>query len=184
MLIVTQNRALPRPEILCGALPESGHSIWVVECLKRVRNRTEPAQSTADLPARPDVASGVQRCRDQQTGLAAFMRHALNRHLGYGASSNRITYDSGSQLMTPQECAEHRAKMQSMTPAERQNYIKRHHEGMRKLAAQRGLTIPDQPWRGPGMEPGYGYDPGNGRGRCGRGPGYGCGWQPRWRPYW
>lgn len=92
----------------------------------------------------------------------------------------------GSQLMTPQERAEHRAKMQSMTPAERQEYIKQHHEEMRKLAEQRGLTIPDEPGRGSGMGPGYGYGPGNGYGCCGRGPGYGYGygWGPRWRPYW
>ena len=106
--------------------------------------------------------------------------------LGLAQTTNAQPMVRGSQLMSPQERAEHRARMQTMTPAERQEYVRQHHEEMRKLAEQRGLTIPEEPGPWPGMGPGYGqsYGPGYGRGWCGRGPGYGYGCGPRWRPDW
>ncbi len=86
---------------------------------------------------------------------------------------------TGSQLMTPQERAEHRAKMQSLPPAEREAYRAQHHEKMKKRAAAQGKTVPNQPTPG-GLHPGLGppgaggaWGPGRGWG----GPGYyGRGW--------
>ena len=49
----------------------------------------------------------------------------------------------GSQLMTPQERADHRAKMRSLPPAEREAYRAQHHVKMRKRAEAMGLTLPD-----------------------------------------
>ena len=79
----------------------------------------------------------------------------------------------GSQLMTPQERAEHKAIMRSLPPNERETYRAQHHEDMKKRAESMGLTLPDQP-------PTYGRmfgrgGPGYGYGRGGRGYGYGRG---------
>lgn len=92
----------------------------------------------------------------------------------------------GSQLMTPQERAEHRTVMRGLSPNEREAYRAQHHEDMKKRAESMGLALPDQPPAygrnlgrgGPGYGRGgrgYGY----GRGGPGyRGPGYG-GWRDR-----
>jgi hypothetical protein len=103
----------------------------------------------------------------------------------------------GSQLMNPQERAEHKAVMRSLPPNEREAYRAQHHEDMKKRAESMGLTLPDQPptygrnfgrggpCYGYGRGgPGYGYGRGGpcygyGRGGPGyRGPGYG-GWRDR-----
>ncbi len=104
----------------------------------------------------------------------------------------------GSQLMTPQERLEHRAKMRSLSPAERQRYQAEHHADMQKRAEERGLTLPPMGarsgpryGRGPGMgvgpgqayDPGTGYGPGYRRGR-GYGPGFGYGPGPGFGPGW
>jgi hypothetical protein len=100
----------------------------------------------------------------------------------------------GSQLMTPQERLEHRAKMRSLSPAERQQYRREHHAEMQKQAEERGLTLPPMGTRsgpgyrrgggygrgfgygpGPGFGPRWGYGPGGG---YGPGPGFGPGWGP------
>lgn len=59
----------------------------------------------------------------------------------------------GSQLMTRQERAEHRARMRAAKTAEEREQIrKEHHERMKKRAMERGVTIPDEPPpRGGGM---------------------------------
>lgn len=64
----------------------------------------------------------------------------------------------GSQLMTPQERAEFRAKMRSLkTPKERDEFRREHHKMMVERAKQRGVTLPDEPPTGPGhMGPGGG----------------------------
>jgi hypothetical protein len=94
----------------------------------------------------------------------------------------------GSQLMTPQERAEHRAKMRSLPPSERETYRAEHHEEMKKRAESMGLSLPDEPpayGRGYGRRgPGYGYGygrrgPGYGYGYGRRGPGYGYGYGRR-----
>jgi len=72
----------------------------------------------------------------------------------------------GSQLMTPQERAEQRAKMRAAKTAEEQEQIRReHHERMAVRAKERGVTLPDEPLtRGGGMGAGgrgMGMDGGN-----------------------
>ena len=78
----------------------------------------------------------------------------------------------GYQLMTEQERAEHRAKMQSFqTEQEREAYRQQHHKMMQERAREQGVTLPDEPMprgQGRGMGPGPGAGPG-------AGPGYGGG---------
>ncbi|MFZ5875629.1 MAG: hypothetical protein ACOYXU_04375 [Nitrospirota bacterium] len=71
----------------------------------------------------------------------------------------------GSQLMTEQERAEYRAKMRAAKTAEEQEKIrKEHHEQMTARAAERGMTLPDEPpMKGGGM--GMGPAPGHGGGK-------------------
>lgn len=73
----------------------------------------------------------------------------------------------GSQIMTPQERAEHRAKMRAAKTAEEREQIrKEHHDRMKIRAKERGVTLPDEPPQGgAGMGPGGGgMGPGGGRG--------------------
>lgn len=52
----------------------------------------------------------------------------------------------GSQLMTPQERAEHRATLrQQTTEAERNAYRQQHHDAMQARARERGVQLPDTP---------------------------------------
>lgn len=52
----------------------------------------------------------------------------------------------GSQLMTPEERAEHRAKMRSLkTREEREAFRIEHHKKMQERAAKMGKTLPDVP---------------------------------------
>ena len=96
-------------------------------------------------------------------------------------------YYYGSQLMTPEEWARHRATLESLPPAEREAYRAQHHEQMRQRAEAMGLTLPSQPppvgrGMGPGM--GRGMGPGYGWSSPGPwGPGYGLGaGRPGWGP--
>jgi Ni/Co efflux regulator RcnB len=136
--------------------------------------------------------------------ISAFLGSALSLGLVLSASAQTT---HGSQLMTPQERAEHRSKMRSLPPAEREAYRAEHHERMRQRAEAKDLTMPEtvpprgqaqqrrgRGWDYPGMgrwEPGsdfpyhrgsgYGYPGGRGfYGHPGfRGPGY----PGRWRGY-
>ena len=79
----------------------------------------------------------------------------------------------GSQLMTPQERAEHRTKMRAAkTVEEREKIRKEHHDRMVQRAKERGVTLPaEPPMGGGGMGPGPGaggMGPGGGMGRGGR----------------
>ena len=124
----------------------------------------------------------------------------------WGVTATAQTY-YGSQLMAPEERAEHRAIMRSLPPDEREAYRAEHHEAVKNRAEAMGLAVPDQPlhylggrgpggraygqgWRGPrywgspygGEYSGYGPSDFPGWGGPGyRGPGYG-GWgrRPRW----
>ena len=71
----------------------------------------------------------------------------------------------GRQLMTQEEWAEHRQKMQSLNPEERERYRQEWHTKMVERAHERGITMPATP--GPRRERGQ---RGMGRGR-GMGPG-------------
>lgn len=81
----------------------------------------------------------------------------------------------GSQLMTPQERASYRKRMQSAKTAQEREQIRAEHHGqMQARAKERGVTLPDEPpARGGGMGPGMG-GPGMGSGG-GMGPGGGGG---------
>ncbi len=75
----------------------------------------------------------------------------------------------GGQMMTPQERDEYRAKMRdAKTPEERSALQAENHKAMQERAKARGVTLPDQPPRGPGTGKGPGYGPGAG----GKGPGW------------
>jgi len=79
----------------------------------------------------------------------------------------------GWQLMTPDERAEHRAKMRShKTHEEREAYRMEHHKKMQERARKKGVTLPEMPmprgkgmgFRGDGMGPrGGGMGPGGER---------------------
>jgi len=81
----------------------------------------------------------------------------------------------GSQLMTPEEMAEHRAKMRSLqTNEEREAYRLEHHQMMQERAREQGVTLPDEaPAQGGGMGSGSGM--GMGSGGMGSGSGMGTG---------
>ncbi|WP_248280628.1 hypothetical protein, partial [Aromatoleum aromaticum] len=69
----------------------------------------------------------------------------------------------GSQIMTPQERAEHRDRMRAARTLEEREQIRaEHHERMVERAKERGVTLPDEPpMRGRGMMgPGNQMDPG------------------------
>lgn len=70
----------------------------------------------------------------------------------------------GSQMMTPQEREEYRLKMRTAKTVEEREQIRReHHERMKALAKERGITLPDEPpARGGGMGPGGGMGYGGG----------------------
>ncbi|MGD8448959.1 MAG: hypothetical protein PVJ45_05630 [Desulfobacterales bacterium] len=61
----------------------------------------------------------------------------------------------GSQLMTQQEREEYRSKMRTAkTAEEREQVRKEHHERMKDRAAERGVTLSEEPpARGRGMGP-------------------------------
>lgn len=61
-----------------------------------------------------------------------------------GAQDKELIY--GSQLMTREERAEHRAKMRSLkTREEREAFRIEHHKKMQERAAKMGKTLPDMP---------------------------------------
>lgn len=59
----------------------------------------------------------------------------------------------GSQLMTPQERSEHRARMRAAHSATEREQIRReHHRQIQERAKAHGITLPaEPPARGPGM---------------------------------
>lgn len=74
----------------------------------------------------------------------------------------------GWQLMTVEERAQYRAKMQSLnTKEEREAFRMQHHKEMQVRAKEKGYTLPDQPMRSGGPGPGAGS--GGGGGGAGKG---------------
>lgn len=74
----------------------------------------------------------------------------------------------GSQLMTPEQRAEYRARMgAAASDAEREKIRREHHEQMKERARNQGIILPDEP-------PGQGMGGGRGAGG-GMGPGGGMG---------
>lgn len=77
----------------------------------------------------------------------------------------------GYELMTVEERAQHRAKMQSFnTEEEREAYREQHHKLMQARARERGVQIPDTP-----RKKGFGPGPGMRSGGSGSGSGGGSG---------
>jgi hypothetical protein len=79
----------------------------------------------------------------------------------------------GSQLMTPQEREEYRARMRTAkTSEERERIRNEHHERMKERAREQGVTLADEPperGMGRGMGPGGGMGTGSsGKGQGGR----------------
>lgn len=72
----------------------------------------------------------------------------------------------GSQLMTTQERAELRTRLQNASSEEERNRIRQeHHERMKIRAKERGVSLPDEmPAKGKGMNKGNGMGPGDGSG--------------------
>ena len=82
-----------------------------------------------------------------------------------GQVQNQMMY--GSQLMTPKERVEYRAKLRAAkTIQERERRRQEHHEEMMELAKKRGVTLPAVPPAG-----GAGMGPGRTNGGAGMGPG-------------
>ncbi|WP_291521902.1 hypothetical protein [Acidithiobacillus sp.] len=91
-----------------------------------------------------------------------------------GQVQNQMMY--GSQLMTPKERVEYRAKLRAAkTIQERERIRQEHHEEMMELAKKRGVTLPAvPPAGGAGMGPGrMNGGAGMGSGAAGMGPGAG-----------
>ena len=91
-----------------------------------------------------------------------------------GQVQNQMMY--GSQLMTPKERVEYRAKLRAAkTIQERERIRQEHHEEMMELAKKRGVTLPAvPPVGGAGMGPGrMNGGAGMGGGAAGMGPGTG-----------
>jgi len=115
------------------------------------------------------IRSGVSTMLDSMKYTMVLVAAALVL-LFSNVSSAQTHY--GSQLMSPDEWADHWKMMRSLPPGERETYRAQHHEAMKERAESMGLTLPDQP-------PSYGRfgrrGPGYGYGRGGRGywgPGY------------
>lgn len=81
----------------------------------------------------------------------------------------------GWQLMTVEERAQHRAKMQSFaTREEREAYRQQHHKEMQARAKAQGVALPDMPMRS-GSQGGISGGGGGGGGAGGGGGGAGKG---------
>jgi hypothetical protein len=72
----------------------------------------------------------------------------------------------GWNLMTPEERAEHQAKMRSLnTEKEREQFRIEHHKKMQERAKGQGITLPDQPQTRKKDGMGFGKKRGGGGGR-------------------
>ena len=72
----------------------------------------------------------------------------------------------GKQLMTQEEWQQHRQKMQTMSPEERDRYRQESHKKMVERAHKRGITMPQTPCPRGGQ--GKGMGPHGGQGQGGR----------------
>jgi hypothetical protein len=118
---------------------------------------------------------------NKQFLIVSALATAISLHTGFALAAtapsstqkNVQTEDSdqiyGSQLMTPPERTEFRAKMQAAKSVAEQEQIRNeHHKAMQERAASRGITLPDQP-------PAGGQGMGSGGGMMGQGGGMGAG---------
>jgi hypothetical protein len=96
--------------------------------------------------------------------MLALSSVVLTAHAQMSAQTQTRQQVYGSQLMTPQERTELRARMWAAQSAQQREQIRaEHHARMQARARERGVILPDRP-------PGYGYGGGMGPGM---GPGMG-----------
>lgn len=89
-----------------------------------------------------------------QTGAGTQQRDAQRLHATDGDDGTGAPI-FGHQLMTREEIAAHRMRMQAATPQERQRIRTEHHRLMVERARERGITLPGEPPpRGGGQGPG------------------------------
>lgn len=118
------------------------------------------------LPAGSLFAADKDQDRDRDQDKTQMMDRDQDRQKIQ--DQDKMIY--GYQLMTVEERAQHRAKMQSLNTAEeREAYRQQHHKEMQARAKERGVTIPDTPMRsggpGPGARSGGGGGGGAGKGK-------------------
>ena len=109
-----------------------------------------------------------QRQQQQEQERQQRLEQLRQQQQGQERQQRRQEQDYGSELMTPKENAEYRARMQAVKTAEEREQIrKEHHEKMKERAKARGVTLPDEPPAGgDGMGPNDGgMRPGGGRNR-------------------
>lgn len=108
------------------------------------------------------------RLRDPAIGIQLRQESQTQTQTQLQAREQEQIY--GSQLMTPEERAAHRARMQTANTAQEREAIRlEHHKAMQERAKKMGVTLPDMP-----PAAGGGMGPGQGRG-SGRGTGMGQG---------
>jgi outer membrane PBP1 activator LpoA protein len=95
--------------------------------------------------------------------LSAGLAPAADPTLVQGSAQTREQV-YGSELMTTHERVKYRAKLRAArTVGEREKIRKAHHEVMKGLASERGVSLADEPpVRGSGMGGGSGLGPGDG----------------------
>ena len=104
---------------------------------------------------RPFLVSVLATAMTLTTGIALAAGQVSAEEKTQTQKPNKIY---GSQLMTPQERGEFRAKMRAAkTPEEREQIRKEHHQRMQERAKERGASLPEEPQaRGSGMRSGGG----------------------------
>jgi hypothetical protein len=115
------------------------------------------------------------------TGMMALASVSVSAVEPTQAQTARQTQEQvyGSQLMTKQERIEYRAKMRSLkTQDERDAFRLEHHTLMQERATAKGVTLPNTPAAGAGMNPGMKRGAGEGMG-SGTGMGSGQGGRGR-----
>lgn len=115
------------------------------------------------------------------TGMMALASVSVSAVEPTQAQTARQTQEQvyGSQLMTKQERTEYRAKMRSLkTQDERDAFRLEHHTLMQERATAKGVTLPNTPAAGAGMNSGMKRGAGEGMG-SGAGMGSGQGGRGR-----
>ena len=173
---VLEAQALAVPEVVGAA--EVAVEAEAVEAVEAAAVESQPHQRLINFEA---VEGRMYRRRLVillSGSMLALSAVVLTAHAQMPAQPPARQQVHGSQLMTPQERTEFRARMwAARSPQEREQIRAEHHARMQARAWERGVTLPDGPpgygyggGMGPGMGPGMG-----GTGPRGMGPGGGMG---------
>ena len=131
-----------------------------------VANYTTHIDKESIMMKRSLMVAALATALSLSTGFALAADQAQTQEKAQTQKQEQIY---GSQLMTQQERTEYRAKMHAAkTVEEREQVRKEHHERMKELANERGVTLPDEP-------PAIGGSMGPGGGGMGHGGGMGSG---------